>query len=376
MEVPGTTDLFWIARTDELLGLADELQRHAVIGVDTESNSLFAYREQVCLLQVSTEDKDYLIDPLALNDLTPLAPVFLDPDIKKIFHAAEYDMICLKRDFDFEFTNLFDTMLAARILGRSALGLGSLIEEEFGLQVDKRYQRANWTRRPITPAMMNYARMDTRYLIPLADILRKQLEKSGRQELAEEDFQRLTQIAAGSHENGSSGFWRVSGSQDLTPRQAAVLQELCNYRDNRARASNQPPFRILSNQTLLELAQRMPRKRGDLNQVTGLSPKMIDRHASGLLSAVERGIVGPPAYRPYNQRPSDDLLWRLDQLRNWRKLTAREMGVESDIVLPRDVMEAIALRDPRTTDDLVEVMRDLPWRLQHFGNDIIHLLNH
>jgi ribonuclease D len=154
-----------------------------------------------------------------------------------------------------------------------------------------------------------------------------------------------------------------------------VLQELLNYRDHRARASNQPAFRILSNQTLLELAQRMPRKRGELNQVTGLSPKMIDRHGSGLLAAVERGIVGPPAYRPYIQRPSDDLLWRLDQLRNWRKMTAREMGVESDVVLPRDMMEAIAERDPHSLDDLAAVMDGLPWRMKHFGQEIVRLLN-
>lgn len=375
MEVPGTTDLLWIARPADLLALADELQRYPVIGVDTESNSLFAYREQVCLLQFSTVDKDYLIDPLEIHDLSPLAPIFADPGIEKIFHAAEYDLICLKRDFNFQFSNLFDTMLAARILGRSGLGLGAMLEAEFGLQVDKRYQRANWTRRPITPVMMNYARMDTRYLIPLTDILRKQLYNSGRLELAEEDFKRLTQIAAGTHENNGSSFWRISGSQDLTPRQAAVLQELCSYRDGRAKATNQPPFRILSNQTLLELAQRMPRKRGELNQVTGLSPKMIDRHAAGLLSAVERGIVGPPAYRPVHHRPNEDLLWRMDQLRNWRKLTAREMGVESDVVLPRDVMEAIAERNPHDLNDLTEIMGNLQWRVQHFGNNIIQLLH-
>lgn len=375
MEVPGTTDLLWIARPADLLALADELQRYPVIGVDTESNSLFAYREQVCLLQFSTVDKDYLIDPLEIHDLSPLAPIFADPGIEKIFHAAEYDLICLKRDFNFQFSNLFDTMLAARILGRSGLGLGAMLEAEFGLQVDKRYQRANWTRRPITPVMMNYARMDTRYLIPLTDILRKQLYNSGRLELAEEDFKRLTQIAAGTHENNGSSFWRISGSQDLTPRQAAVLQELCSYRDGRAKATNQPPFRILSNQTLLELAQRMPRKRGELNQVTGLSPKMIDRHAAGLLSAVERGIVGPPAYRPVHHRPNEDLLWRMDQLRNWRKLTAREMGVESDVVLPRDVMEAIAERNPHDLNDLTEIMGNLQWRVQHFGNNILRLLH-
>lgn len=367
--------MFWVARPADLLSLVDELQQHPVIGVDTESNSLFAYREQVCLVQFSTADKDYLLDPLALPDLSPLAPIFANPNIEKVFHAAEYDLICMKRDFGLEFRNLFDTMQAARILGRSVLGLGAMLEAEFGLQVDKRYQRANWTRRPITPAMMNYARMDTRYLIPLADILRKQLREQGRLELAKEDFQRLSQVAAGTHENNGTSFWRISGSQDLSPRQAAVLQELCSYRDARARATNQPPFRILSNQTLLELAQRMPRKRGELNDVTGLSQKMIDRHAAGLLSAVERGIVGPPAYRPVNQRPSDDLLWRLEQLRNWRKTTAREMGVESDVVLPRDVLEAVAERDPRTVEELAEVMGSLPWRVERFGKEIVRLLN-
>jgi ribonuclease D len=374
MEVPGTTNLYWVARQAELRQLSGQLMQEQVVGVDTESNSLFAYHEQVCLVQFSTSESDYLIDPLDLSDLSSIGPLFANPNIEKVFHAAEYDVICLKRDFGFKFANLFDTMLAARILGRAGLGLGSLLEEEFKLQVDKRFQRANWTRRPISPEMMNYARMDTHYLIPLRNLLRDQLQKAGRLELAEEDFRRLTQIVAGNHDSAAS-FWRITGSQDLSPRQAAVLQELVNYREERARGANQPPFRILSNQTLLELAQRMPRRRSELSQVHGLTPKMIDRHASGLLSAVERGIVGPPAYRPAYQRLNDATLYRLDMLRNWRKSTARGLGVESDVVLPRDVMEMIANRDPHTLEELGEVMVDIPWRLEHFGKQILSLIN-
>ena len=368
-------DLVWVARSVELRRMVEHLTQHRLIAVDTESNSLYAYHERVCLIQFSTPETDFLVDPLALTDLSALGPVFEDPAIEKIFHAAEYDLICLKRDYSFTFTNLFDTMLAARILGRSGLGLGTLLEEEFGVVADKRYQRANWARRPLSKAMLNYARMDTHYLIPLRDILKEGLVAEGRLALAEEDFKRLTQVPAGSHENGSSSCWRIPGSQDLTPRQAAVLMQVCAFRDEQARLINQPPFRVLSNQVLLEIAQILPRKRGDLNKVASLNQRLIHHYGDGLLAAVERGVIGPPAYRPYLPRPADDLLWRLDTLRNWRKKTARNIGVESDVVLPRDVMEQIARSSPRDLEELSQVMAEIPWRLDHFGNQILRVLN-
>jgi ribonuclease D len=370
------SDPVWVDHSDALSRLANLLLQEPVIAVDTESNSLFAYQEQVCLVQFSTEGDDYLVDPLALHDLSALGPVFANPAIEKVFHAGEYDLICLKRDYSFEFNNLFDTMLAARILGLPGLGLGTMLEQEFAIQVDKRLQRANWARRPLTPSMMAYARMDTHYLVALRDILKEKLVQAGRLALADEDFRRLTRVAAGTQNNGVGACWRISGAMDLTPRQAAVLMELCAFRETRARAIDQPPFRVLPNQTLLDLARLMPRKFGELNQVFGLSPKLIDRYGAGLLAAVERGIVGPPAYRPSTQRPSDDVLWRIEALRNWRKLTAREMGVESDVVLPRDVMEGIATHNPRTLDALGAMMSDFPWRFDHFGRQIIERLNH
>ncbi len=374
MELP-LIEPIWIDHPAALVRLADVLLRQTVIAVDTESNSLFAYQEQVCLIQFSTDTNDYLVDPLVLADLSPLGPVFANPTIEKVFHAAEYDVICLKRDFGFEFNNLFDTMLAARILGRSGLGLGTLLEEEFGLQVDKRLQRANWARRPLPPSMASYARMDTHYLIALRNILEPQLIEAKRIGLAEEDFRRLTHTQPGPANNNGTSCWRIPGAQDLTPRQAAILMQLCVYREERAQAINQPPFRILPNQTLLELAQLMPRKRSELNQVFGLSPKLIDRYGAGLLAAVERGIVGPPAYRPASQRLSDAVIWRIEALRNWRKLTAREMGVESDIVLPRDLLEIIAERNPHTIEELSQILADSPWRLSHFGGQLLDLLN-
>ena len=366
----------WIDRPADLEKLVDTLLSRQAVAVDTESNSLYAYQEQVCMVQFSTESEDYLVDPLAISDLSSLAPIFSSPSIQKVFHAAEYDLICLKRDYGFEFVDLFDTMLAARILGRPGLGLGTMLEQEFGIVVDKRLQRANWARRPLSHEMLMYARMDTHYLVALRGILEEELKRSGRMELAEEDFRRLTRVPAGTHENGEVNCWRISGAQDLTPRQAAVLMELCSFREERARSLNQPPFRILQNQTLLELAQRMPRKRGDLNQIYGLSPKLIDRFGTSLLAAVERGIVGPPAYRPVYPRLSDATLWRLDVLRNWRKTAAREIGVESDVVLTREILELIAERNPQNAEELQAIMADFPWRYQHFGGQILEVLNH
>lgn len=374
MTEPELNSPVWVARPEALPGLVDVLAREPSIGVDTESNSLFAYQEQVCLIQFSTPTQDFLVDPLAIQDLSSLDAIFANPSIQKIFHAAEYDLICLKRDFNFTFNNLFDTMLAARILGKSALGLATMLSDTFGVEVDKRYQRADWARRPIPPAMMHYARMDTHFLISLRNILQEQLDNAGRLSLAEEDFYRLTQVPAATiHENGSS-CWKISGAQDLTPRQAAVLGQLCKFRDEQAKAANQPPFRVLSNQILLAVAQIMPRKRSDLNQVAGLSPRLAQRYGAGLLAAVERGLTGPPAYRPYAQRPDDQMIWRLENLRDWRKSTARVMGVESDIILPRDIMETIAERNPRNMDELSQIMASIPWRLNHFGREILELL--
>ena len=171
--------------------LARTLNNQEIIAVDTESNSLYAYQEQVCLIQFSTLEGDYLVDPLALEDLSALGEVFANPKVEKVFHAAEYDLICLQRDFDFRFENLFDTMIAARVLGREAVGLAAMLGEHFGIEVDKRHQRANWGRRPLAAEMLAYAQQDTHYLIELSARMRAELEASGRWALAAEDFERL-----------------------------------------------------------------------------------------------------------------------------------------------------------------------------------------
>lgn len=178
----------YIDSVPALLETSHALSKSSTLSIDTESNSLYVYREQVCLLQISSNNTDYLIDTLALKDLSPLAPIFANPKQEKIFHAAEYDIICLKRDYGFTFANIFDTMVASRILGETAIGLGSLLLSRLGITVEKKYQRANWGIRPLTQSMLEYARHDSQFLDPLRIILEQELKERNLWDLALEDF--------------------------------------------------------------------------------------------------------------------------------------------------------------------------------------------
>lgn len=364
-----------ITRAQALERMVNRLTSEPILAVDTESNSLYAYQERVCLIQFSTPKDDFLVDPLALDDLSPLEPLFADPKIEKIFHAAEYDLITMKRDFNFEFENLFDTMVAARILGWEAIGLGSILKSEFDVELNKRYQRANWGKRPIPPDMMAYARLDTHYLIPLRFRMKSELKSNGRWLLAEEDFARLRHINGRDRENSPEPCWRVRGAYDLTPRQAAVLLALCHYRTKVAKSINRPLFKVIGDRTLLAIAEASPRSTGELKKVPELSEKQYQRHEKGLLRAVEKGLKANPIYPPRNPRPDEQFLARLESLRTWRKSAADQMQVKSDVILPRGVMHTIASRDPGSQDELAEIMAEIPWRFEHFNDQILSALS-
>lgn len=369
MTLPSLPAPVVVARPPEFERMLADLRASPIIAVDTESNSLFAYREQVCLIQFSTETLDYLLDPLALRDLSALGPIFADPAVEKVFHAGEYDLICLKRDYGFSFANLFDTMLAVRILGRAAVGLASVLEAEFGVKLNKRFQRANWGQRPLSAEMLDYARWDSHYLIALRHKLRAELEAAGRLELADEDFKHLCRVTL--PEANGDCWLRAAGGHEITPRQAAVLNELCAYREQRAKQANLPVFKVLSNDALFALACAEPLTREDLAAAGILNQRLQERHAAGLLEAVKRGIQAAPLHRPRRSRPAQAYIDRIEALRNWRKEKGKELGVESDVVLPRDLMEALALAGPRTMAELSELMADFPWRLRQYGGELL-----
>lgn len=366
----------WIDQPDRLDHLVRIITKQPRVAVDTESNSLFAYREQVCLIQFSIPNQDILVDPIALTDLSALEAFFANPRIEKIFHAAEYDIMCLKRDFNFHFENIFDTMQASRILGRLNVGLASVLMSELGVKIEKKYQRANWGERPLPSAMLAYARVDSHYLIPLRDLFVRELQEKGLLELAHEDFRRLTQVDPASDEFEEPLWWRLPGSQEFSsPQQAGALQALVEYRDQQASHLDLPHFKVLSNETLIQIASELPLTWEALADVPGLSARNRERHAQGLLAAVKRGMTMQPPRRPFNHRRRDAELERLDALRKWRKEVGGKLGVDSDVVLPRDIMELIAHQAPAAPSELHTIMKDVPWRFERYGSQILDVVH-
>jgi len=368
------TKLIWVDQPQHLREVADNLAAQEILAVDTESNSLYAYQEQVCLIQFSTSNRDILIDALALPDLSPLGPVFRSTNILKVFHAAEYDLICLFRDYGFKFNHLFDTMIAARILGYPKIGLGDLLEQHFGIEIEKKYQRANWGRRPLKKDMIEYARLDSHFLIPLQSQLREALKSSGRWGLALEDFERLTQNIEDTTESKEADFWKLRGARDLSPKKAAILKSLYQYREAKAEAQDRPTFKVLSNQALIEIAQSSPLDQNQLSELPVISNRLVKRYGSGLLAAVRSGRQAPPQYPPKQKYPSNSVLDRMEALRIWRKHTGRDLGVPSDVILPRDVLNRIAWSGPQSMPELKHLMHDVPYRLERFGPKILKVV--
>ncbi len=359
-----------IQSTSQLSKLADELNRHSHIAVDTESNSLHAYRERVCLIQFSTLENDYLVDPLALDDISPLEPIFSDPNVEKIFHAAEYDLICLRRDYDFTFANLFDTMQAGRILGRRQAGLDRLLDEKFSVKVNKRFQKADWGIRPLSRDLVLYARLDTHFLIPLRDLLKAELEEKGLWPLAQEDFQ-MACIPNGSKPKSDEPYWaRFSSRRDMTSQDLTVLKELALLRERLAERLDRPPFKVLVDDKLVAIARAKPSTLDDLVGI-GLSTKQVEYWGKPVLEAVKRGAENQLVKREPPQRSDDAYVKRLDKLKAWRKKVADEMNVESDVVLPKFLLMALA---ERGAADLYPIMKNSPWRMEKFGTQIAKIL--
>jgi ribonuclease D len=363
-----------VSSDDQLRRMVPTLQTSPRLAVDTESNSLYAYRERVCLIQFSTAQADLLVDPFALQDPSPLAPLLADSAIEKVFHAAEYDLACLRRDFGFHVTNLFDTRVAARTLGRTRTGLGDLLQEAFDVHLDKRHQRANWGKRPLPPMLLDYARLDTHYLLPLRDRLAQELSQAGHTSEAWEECQRIAAAPAPSSEDDSQSFWRITNSRKLSGGQAAVLRELHAQREDEARRRDCPPFKVLSDGALMALAQAMPRTRAALEAVAEVPPRARQRYGAEWLAAVRRGLEAPAPPRPANRNGDDASQTRFQRLREWRRQAAAARGIESDLILPRDMAWEIARVNPTDLEALHLLMAPLETRFTAHGPAILEAL--
>jgi ribonuclease D len=363
----------WVADPNSLMQMVAKLSAQPRIAVDTESNSLHAYRERVCLIQFSIPEIDFVVDPFAIKDLSSLSPIFASLKIEKIFHAAEYDLICLRRDFGFRFAYLFDTMQAARILGYSFVGLDNILLEKFNVKIDKRHQKANWGSRPLTFEQIDYARQDTHYLFQLRDLLENQLRETQRWEIARDDFALACQVDVPKERGAGASWRRFAARKDVSPRELTILYELCHARDQIAEKLNRPTFKVIADDILLAMARKVPASDDDLVEI-GLSPKQVRLWGGVLQAAITRGAESPLIKREQVQRPSDAILKRLDRLKNWRKNVARKMSVESDIVLPKRYLNTLAENPPKNLHELQSVMLDSPWRFRQYGVQILSLL--
>jgi ribonuclease D len=363
----------WVNTPQLFEQMLDDIASHPRVAVDTESNSLHAYREQVCLLQFSTPQADYLLDPLALKDLDALAPLFANPNIEKIFHAAEYDLICLRRDFGFDFVNLFDTMQAARVLGYPAVGLDRLLGDKFGVKMDKRHQKADWAKRPLTREQIHYARLDTHYLFDLRDVLERELREKERLDFALEDFKRACVIEDVKLRVNGDTWGRFAARKDLSLRELTVVAHLCKWRDGEAERLNRPPYKVVMDDVFVEIAKRPPEKKVDLS-AAGLSEKQIRLWGEVILGTVRLGMKAPLVQRKQAERKNDAVLRRLEKLKAWRKQAGQNMQVESDIILPKPYLAVLAEHPPRNLEELKDVMKDSPSRFEMFGAQILRTL--
>jgi ribonuclease D len=363
----------WVNTNPLLQKMIDDLVTQSRVAVDTESNSLHAFREQVCLAQISSTNADYLIDPLVLKDLSALAPIFSNPKIEKIFHAAEYDLVCLRRDFGFSFANLFDTMHAARVLGYPAVGLDRLLNDKFKIQTDKRHQKANWAARPLTKEQIHYARLDTHYLFDLRDVLEKELREKGRLEFAQEDFTRACLFDEQKQKTNGESWERFSSRKDLSLRDLTTLAQLCKWRDIEAEKLNRPVYKVIMDDTLVMVSKNLPQHKVDLSAL-GLSEKQIHLWGDGVLSAVRQGGAAPLVTRKQVEVRNDAFLRRLEKLKVWRKKIGLEMGVESDVILPKPYLSAMAENPPKDMTELAVIMKETPSRVEKYGAQILKLL--
>lgn len=353
----------------------EKLQAEPRLAIDLEANSMHAYREQVCLIQISIPRQDYIIDPLAKVDLSGLGSLIANPAVEKVFHAAEYDLTLIKRQYGWELNNLFDTMWAARILGYSRYGLAHLLKRLYDVRLNKRFQKSNWCKRPLSPAQLIYAQLDTHYLLQLRDHLDTELKAAGREREAQEIFKEQTRVKLSNNKFDPDEFWSISGAYDLNRQQQALLRELTIYRDQVAQRRNQPLFKIFSDRTLLELAQAAPNRLEQLRQIHGMSDGQIRRYGRHLMQVIEIGKqTAPPTYPKRNKRPPEPVSNRYEKLHTWRKSRAQLRGVESDVIISRDALWKIAEANPQTVGELAQIDFVGAWRSQLYGDEILDVL--
>ena len=371
--------MIWIDKQATFDEAMARIGAQPVIAIDTEADSLHSYFDKVCLIQMSIPGEDFIIDPLAKIDLAKFGELLGDPNIVKVFHGGDYDLRILNRDFGFVVSNLIDTMVSAQLLGYEAFGLAALLDRHFGVKVNKTHQRADWAMRPLTPEMLDYAASDTRYLIELYGKLRVELEALERWEWALEEFSRLEKIRyrdRDSNEDEPEPFRKLKGIGGFDRRTLGIVRELHIWRDGLARAADRPPFKIIGNDALLEIAKEKPKSRNELEKI-----KAVSRFHSGRYGSEVTGVVRRVLELPEEQLPErgETKPWirdraleaRIDRLKKIRDKYAKDLKIEPSVLAPRHVLSAVASIQPKELAQLDEIPAMREWQKRVLGQALV-----
>ena len=349
------------------------------LAIDIEADSLYHYFEKVCLIQISSDTETYILDPLVITEITELAPLLASPSVEKVFHAASYDVYCLRRDYGFAFANIFDTHVAAQLLGYEFLGLGALMEQLLGIYHSKRRQRDDWSQRPLASEQLEYAAMDTHHLLRLRDALEAELREKGRMAWALEEFETAAAIERPEKEFDTEGFRRIKGSRELALQDQVVLRALYLLRDRIARKLDVPPFKVLNNSVLIELARRPPASPREMFNRPGISYRVARRFSADILKTIAEARRQNPSFLEMPARvnwkpPSHAAKLRLEALKHWRQEKANQLNLHVGVVFPANVLENLAEAPPADAQELANLPGMRQWRAREFGQELLELL--
>ena len=366
-------DFQYVGDTAAMREMLSHLHGSHFVSVDLESDSYHNYAEKIALLQIGDGENIFILDPFSV-DLAQVASLFKDKSKEKVFHDVDYDGRMLLTFLGVKPTPIFDTMVAARILGKEKVGLADLLGEYFGISLDKGLQKADWSRRPLSHDMLEYAALDVAYLIQLRDRLAAEIEDLGRADWAREEFERLVENLEPMPEK-SADFTRVKGARDLSPRQLAVLQKLLEWREAKAESMDVPPFKVIGTERLLNIAGKHPRSRRELERSGFLSERQEARFGNDILRAVERGMkvadAKLPRFPAHAHQKRDFLAERmLKKLKNARDRRAEELGLDPGFLLPNAVLKAVARQNPADQRELEESGLLKGWQMQVIGDTL------
>ncbi len=348
------------------------------VAIDTEGASFHRYVDRIYLLQLSTQSRHAIIDPLRVGAPSALGALLESRDVEVVFHDADYDLRLLHQDYGWRVANIFDTRIAAQLLGIKAFGLAALLQSFFDVHLDKKHQRADWSMRPLPPAMLEYASQDTMHLLPLRERLRAALESKQRWSWAREEFDRL-EGTRWTEEHGNDAFLRLKGARELDRRELALLRELVAWRDGVARSLDRSTFRVAGNEVLLALAHSTAGAPPDLEHTKGLSRSIVQRFGTGIREAIERGHEVPEADLPRFPRGArwsrdPDYEDRVARVKHVRDRVAADLELDPGVLCPRERLEAVARRNPATIDELAEIPELRRWQVEVLGERFVSAL--